>query len=246
MAHYKGRDNYKRRRARAKRNAVTRDRKHPPCEICGARVDTTRSYVTIQDLRTGRQTMQHTACSERAAYRAYRRSGILSSKLVMAANFAHFYYEEAHDGSRWKRPVLQPGEFEAIYAAQERLHTAVKTFERERWFNGGLQQFVLDQSHSALGGSDDMVEVRLLTLAGRCMITIEDKGTRQSITVITADNEKPYARREYGSEDMGPMGIQGFDCTEAVGLALLEHVTSHWPAAVGPQSVVYAGVRIPA
>ena len=81
-------------------------------------------------------------------------------------------------------------------------------------------------------------------MAGRCMITLEDKATKQSVSVITSEDEAPFARREHGSTSMGPMGIQGTHCTVEIGLSLLDQATKDWPTNVAGGTVGFAGVSI--
>lgn len=235
MGHYKGRDNLNRRRKRWKKHEEMWEKSH--CCSCGANIRNEPHQFRINP-KTGKEShFQCVRCVERQQYLVYSRCGIISSSLMRAATQAKFYYEETADQSRRKNPNLEPHEYKPICESFNRIHARVKDFERDVWFNGGLQQTVVDESHRGLSGAGDWYEVRVWSAAGRTLITLEETATQEFVTLITADDEKPYARREHG-HDMGPMGIHGHCCTEDTAMRLLDAAIADFPSIV-PSDVHY-------
>jgi hypothetical protein len=215
------------------------------CATCACKIDESKPYFQRLDADGEHTSYKCVKCDVLDQYLEFTRTGIVTTTLLFEATNGQFYNEELRDKGRYPIPILQdPEQYRPICDANKRLHERTKDFERDRWFNGGLRMFVRSQTAGVLVGETDDMDVRLMSLAGRCVITLEDKASNQSITVITAEDEEPFARRGFGSDSMGPMGIQGVYCSVEVGLGLLNKAIKQWPTDMKPDTVVYAGMRI--
>jgi len=228
MGHYHGRDNRKRREKR--RLKLARIRKERYCWECGCNLRDQQTCETI-NTRTREVTRRICEnCDDREAYSTFEKKGTLSTRLSMTAELGKSYWEMSADERKRRRriPALTEAECTLVCDAVGRIHAKVKEFERDVWFNGGLQECVLNERSASLAADGDGFEARVLSTGGRTIITLADVSD-ESLTVITAEDEKPYARREFGNDDMGPMGIQGMDCTEKMGVSLLERALANFP-----------------
>lgn len=238
MAHYRGRDNLSRRRKRRRRQQRIWEQAH--CSTCGCSIRNEPHSYRINPRTWSISQRQCTRCADREAFLSYSLSGLLTNKLTMAATMARFYYEEAETKSRWKMPSLGSDEYQAICASCDRIHVKVKDFERDVWFNGGLQEAVVSRSDRGLSGKGNGWDVLVWTAAGRTLITLRAENSHEFITLITAEDEEPYARRDCGNEDMGPMGVQGYGCTEETATRLLEAAIGNFPEVQPDENVHYA------
>jgi hypothetical protein len=101
----------------------------------------------------------------------------------------------------------------------------VKVFEAAVWFPK-LQAAVNATDSRGLGGVVRGVKVMTWCCAGRCLIQFERDSHR--ITLITADDEKPWQRdMAHVAPLMGPMGIQSIDA-EAVEAMRMIYEATRW------------------
>ena len=133
-------------------------------------------------------------CHARANLVLYKATneGIISTILMHDALEAKYFYDDPAHPSRKTKPHLCPGEFEEICASIGQLNQLVHQFERCIWFGSGLREQVCKMaSHEDFGSikcSSGTVNVRV-ELTGPCMITLEDPTTKQSITLVTQEDE---------------------------------------------------------
>jgi hypothetical protein len=99
---------------------------------------------------------------------------------------------------------------------QDELHAAIKTFEEAVWFNG-LQREVRASKRSGQRVVTDSLKWLVWSSAGRTMITLEDFKTKESVTVITAEDE-----------DRRCMGMQGIEAHREAALSLLQTAIDVW------------------
>ncbi len=111
----------------------------------------------------------------------------------------------------------------------------VKVFEAVIWFPR-LQSMVNGNHARGMSGSISGIDVmtksvtttKIMTwcCAGRCLIQLERDGHR--ITLITADDEKPWNRdMAHVAPGMGPMGIQSIDADFIEALKILYEATRY-------------------
>ncbi|MFH0937272.1 MAG: hypothetical protein V1808_03180 [Candidatus Daviesbacteria bacterium] len=135
-----------------------------------------------------------TRCSAQDYLEDYQKTRRLSSSLIMEALVSNYY--PAEDKFR-------------ILADRNVVDEAVKVFEKEIWWEGGLQKFnknSSDRGHSLKFGN---LTARMYTLAGRVMITMEDNSRNIDLTVITTENNELY------------MGVQSVNATAREAVELL-------------------------
>lgn len=232
MGHSRARDNRKKRLKR--RKWMERFHLENNCCVCDKSIYNKAQQYTIdaKGRTTNRMCLR---CADRRAYAEYVRTEVLTGRLLMSAYTAYSYWFEASKKERSRRnvPALMKHECARIYDSNVRIVAKVKEFERDVWFNGGLQQRVQKETVRGLKASGEDFEALLYSTAGRVLIALTDTESKQFITVITAEDEKPYERKELsGSEDMGPMGIQELNCTEGTALRLLETAMMKFPDVV--------------
>lgn len=237
MGHSRARDNWKKRIKR--RKWMERFRLENTCCVCGKSIYRQAQQYSVSESGeiSNRKCMR---CADRENYARYERTGILTGHLIMVATLSRSYWFESNAEQRLRRrvPTLDADQCSKICSSIDRITTKVKDFERDVWFKGGLQEHVQKQTDRGLKAETTEFEALLFSSAGRVLITLTDTESKESITLITAEDEKPYARRELtGSEDMGPMGIQGLDCTEDAALYLLELAMANFPTAVPAPNV---------
>jgi hypothetical protein len=161
----------------------------------------------------------------------YRKTGVLSSKILMAAalymNDLHYQTGGADGGwVEWMRGAdraqqrIEIGrrirdkanfaaDYRKIHEASKAVQAAVKMFERAVWFRW-LKDYwhaTRERGHEAKIPSLTMM---LWGCAGRAMATISDPATKASVTVITDD-----------SSSEPRMGTQSIDATREDALRLL-------------------------
>ena len=85
------------------------------------------------------------------------------------------------------------------------IRSAAKHFESAVWFDGGLQETVVQSSDRRFSMHDGDFSALVYTLAGRTMITLADQGADAEVTLITSEDEP---RQEDGK---GRMGVQSMD-----------------------------------
>lgn len=154
---------------------------------------------------------------------------LLTTQLMLEGTLAHTYYTEPECQDRRKKPEMSKQDAAEINTSVEKIHALAKVFEGAVWYLGGLQEKVNACDTSGMSGQADGWSVLLYAIAGRCMITLRDDETKQSLTLITADDEEPFTRLKWGSKSMGPMGIQGLDCTEETAVRLLAQTIRSFP-----------------
>ena len=212
------------------------------CKYCNLPLSESEPYVTVFDAKTMEpKEYRCDRCDVRLALLEFQKSGILTSRLTMAASLARFYYKEADDKSRWRLPALTEEECVPVCNTYDEIHTVVKDFERDVWF-GGMQKQVQDCELKGLSYKGDDWTMLVYAIAGRCSITLNDDLTDQSITVITVEDEAPFAGRKYNPKaGMGPMGINGIYSTKDTAIRLLQFAISNWPLTLEPHEKVNMG-----
>lgn len=106
------------------------------------------------------------------------------------------------------------------------LYCKVKVFEAVVWFPM-LQNLVNSSSSRGMKGTCHDIKIMTWCCAGRCLIQLERNGN--SITLITADDEKPWYRDMASiAPNMGPMGIQSLDTEHWEAMKMLYEVTRYW------------------
>jgi hypothetical protein len=105
------------------------------------------------------------------------------------------------------------------------LHERIKVFEAVIWFPH-LRAQVNGSDSRGMSGTCRGFKVMTWCCAGRCLIQIERTGAR--VTLITADDEKPWRRdTAHMVPPMGPMGLQSIDAEFLDALAMLYEVTRY-------------------
>jgi hypothetical protein len=105
------------------------------------------------------------------------------------------------------------------------LHDKVKVFEAVVWFPR-LQAVVNGTRHRGMQGTCRDIKVMTWCCAGRCLIQLERNSHR--ITLITADDEKPWNRDNcHVAPGMGPMGIQSIDAEWLEAMRMLYEATRY-------------------
>lgn len=172
--------------------------------------------------------VQHRKCADNAAREEFKKTGKLSTSLMMSAQLnvrrADLHAHCVDDD---------------IVAATRRLEIDVKRFEIEAWFGGvdsevvkskwdwegfvltyprvedSLQSIIEDSPHRTIAAKLDDIDVTGQEMAGRALVELENKVAR--ITLITAAGEQ------------GPrMGIQGVDGTETEFRRMIHAVRKGW------------------
>ena len=178
----------------------------------------------------------------RALYEQFQQDGVVTTPLVLEAVQANFYWNKlsADERVRWRTPALTQAEATPIFKASQRVHASVKQFERKVWFRG-LQRKIAACQTRGMEGEGNGFTARAYTIAGRCLITLEDQASKQQVTLITADDEKPYerlkmpglpsryARHRSRSTPMGAMGVQSYECTFETAMTLLGKARTAFP-----------------
>lgn len=114
--------------------------------------------------------------------------------------------------SMWKAPTHDYSDCVPLWRAIDEASDLTREFEREVWFQNcqsgeaGLQQIV-NGCRTGQKAEGNGYTLLIMCCAGRCLLTFSNEEGEQ-ITLITADDEKPFERRRSGSEKWGPMGIQ--------------------------------------
>ncbi len=127
----------------------------------------------------------------------------LTTKLMMDATLAWCRIEETL----------------GVHEQVAELHVKVKLFEALVWFPR-LRAMVNGTKCRGMSGAFRGINVRTWCCAGRCLIQFDRANA--SITLITADDEKPWFREMATvAPDMGPMGIQGIDAEHIHALVML-------------------------
>lgn len=161
----------------------------------------------------------HEACYQQRALDRFFGDGTLTSNLCLTAAL------RARDEVKWQ-PVVD---------ADNRIHAAVKYFERAAWF-GGADPELKEQKYEGrrwtfprieksiqsllvpvrgLSGKHGGIDMLVYAMAGRAMVTL--KRGDATITVITADDEQTDR-----------MGRQGICATEKEATALLLEAGAAW------------------
>ena len=105
------------------------------------------------------------------------------------------------------------------------LTTKIKVFEAVVWFPK-LQAIVDSTNIRGMSGTCRNIKIMTWCCAGRCLIQLEREG--HSITLITADDEKPWNREmAHVAPNMGPMGLQNIDADFLEALKMLYEVTRY-------------------
>lgn len=142
----------------------------------------------------------------------YNKDGVLTTSLVMDAIAAN-YNPPKNDGAR--------DSLMRVKASCDRLRTRMKEFEQVVWF-GGLQDIVNATTERGFSMSVATFSMMAYVIAGRCAITLTLGN--ETITFVTSDT---------GSERV--MGLQGFGCTEAGGLAMIDAAMGVWLSGKRPE-----------
>jgi hypothetical protein len=230
MGHSRARDNWKKRLKR--RKWMERFHLEHTCCVCKKSIFQKPMQFTLNEKTGAVRGRMCLRCADRQSYKEYEKSGVLTGGLLITACLAHQYWREVTRQERRRRnvPSLMDDECMRIYVSNERITAKVKEFERDVWFNGGLQKRVQQETVRGLKAEGPDFEALLYSSAGRVLITLTDVESQQFITIITAEDEEPYARSELsGSDSMGPMGIQQLCCTERTALYLLDMAIAKFP-----------------
>jgi len=171
------------------------------------------------------------------ALEAYRQSGCLTTRVLQAALLAQNHYEASEPRRAFPIPVVPIDDARRITDAVNRLSALVKVFEGAIWYLGGLQGRVNANAHRGLSGQGDGWSILVYSCAGRCLLALRATASAQSLTLITADDEEPFYRQQWGNLSMGPMGIQSLESTEATGRWLLEQAIRAFPELRGDDKV---------
>lgn len=111
----------------------------------------------------------------------------------------------------------------SMYASQ--IDSRMKLFEAMVWFPR-LQAIVNGTDSRGMSGTCRTIAVSTWCCAGRCLVQLERGGHR--ITLITADDEKPWTRAEWHQwPNMGPMGWQSIDGEFAEIMKILYEATRY-------------------
>lgn len=161
----------------------------------------------------------------------YRKTGILSSKIQIAAALymGDVGYQTGGADGGWIEWMCGPDraqqridisrrirskanyadDYRKIHAAGDDIQAAVKTFERAVWFKW-LKDYWNATNERGHEAKIDGLDMLLWGCAGRAMMTLNDPAVKASVTVITDDSStKPC------------MGTQGIDATREDALRLL-------------------------
>jgi len=114
----------------------------------------------------------------------------LTTRLVLQSQMIHFHYEQI-DG-------------------------LIKQFQEKVW-NPWLCDFISQSKDRSHKWEDDVVEVLEYTLAGRTLLTIKNKTSEATVTLIFAEGYK---------EEMGG-GLQGIDATCNEATSLIKHAMNN-------------------
>lgn len=193
------------------------------CEKCfGSIKDSGGAVTTWSGMKSG-SVIERVVCEDcdfRARVDEFEAKGELTRWLVQECSMIGWWLENRSQGYRlsFRRRALRFAKVaRAVNAAVDRIHDAVKRFERDAWF-GGLQAFVADEKASR-GHSGRLQGVKFLSyvIAGRWMGTITDEKTGDNVTVITADDsDKPI------------MGMQSVAATADSAIRLLDLARERW------------------
>jgi hypothetical protein len=173
----------------------------------------------------------------RTLYNLYQLDKRLASPLTMQASLDGVYWWDYTSEQRARRGelsvILNEEECKELVESTDRIHVLVKVFEGYPWYLGGIQEKVEKCDHRGLSGKGIGWSILIYCLAGRCLITLKDEKTQETLTLITADDEKPFSRQKWmipgHLKGMGPMGIQGYDCTEETAKRLLTLAITSFP-----------------
>lgn len=111
------------------------------------------------------------------------------------------------------RLVLQS---QMIYFHYEQIDGLIKKFQEKVW-NPWLCDFISQSKDRSHKWEDDVVEVLEYTLAGRTLITIKNKASDATVTLIFAEGYK---------EEIGG-GLQGIDATCNEATSLIKHAMNN-------------------
>jgi hypothetical protein len=165
-------------------------------------------------------------CCDFATYSKFLRTGIFTQQMLSLLIHAKGRYEDrANPELAYPAPAISPAAFPALWASYLRMSRAVDVFERDRWFDSGVQHWLNEDDRGTLVGETDVIAVEVFVAGMRAMITIKDKDSDQQIQLIAMVDEK---RRQVKLK-CGGMGIQDLYCTEEVGVRLVQQASANWP-----------------
>ena len=209
------------------------------CKTCRRQLsDEVRHWLTY-DAETMQLIAAHCEpCDNRRMFRQFKRTGMLCNRLTMSARQVVLDSErEDHEsqphpsGLTYQQSVLVMNDYDEI-------RVVMKYFELAVWFRG-LQQQVRECA-GPMSFHDEGWTMLVFNSGGRCIMTLKDDATSQTLTVITIEDEEPFAGRKYHRDaGMGPMGIQGTDCTKDTAIRLLEVASRAWPFTLQPDQDVF-------
>ena len=134
----------------------------------------------------------------------------LTQEIGFEVNRCKFYYTEldVNRRSEWKAPRVSFEQAIPYLYAYAAVDTAVNAFETLVWYPY-LQKLIQDCPNRGMSVQIGPTKMLTYSMAGRCMLTLSnEKGSW--ISLVTADDEKPYNRVEViKREKMGPMGYNG-------------------------------------
>lgn len=169
------------------------------CKDCNRELDEAVDYIITYYYPDNKEEYFCRPCDKNARLKQYNDSGHLSIRLILDAILDRDKSETWAD----------------IRNANERISSVVKKFESAVWFNG-LQEIARKSKYKGNSYKCDDFEMLIYTMAGRAMITIENKIA--SVTMITAEDEPDPC-----------MGLQGIQATEADATMLIEMACEKWP-----------------
>jgi hypothetical protein len=159
-------------------------------------------------------------CDFRERVAEYEKTGELTRWLVQECSMIGWWLDKRSAGYRkeFTRRALRFADVaRRVNADVDRIHAAVKRFEKDAWF-GGLQKFITDEKdYSGHSGEADGVKMLTMCSAARWMATISDEKTGDNVTVIT-EEKSPKPR----------MGMQSVAATAENAVRLLDFAREHW------------------
>lgn len=188
------------------------------CQTCDASLDQGYSFRYKDDVIVSALCF---GCSDDRDLKEYQETKILRTSFLTNNSLElydtplkEFLFEKGHSTAKFETAKLAYASDPAMVARIEawisykKIFEKIKLFENEVWFKG-LQDLVLPARDRGFAAQDGKFVVMTYSMAGRCMITIEDE--EASVTMLCDESSKNST-----------MGDRGICATEAQAITLIE------------------------
>ena len=138
----------------------------------------------------------------------YKKTRKLSASLIMNAAGGNYYSPEDNIKIKSETGVI---------------NEAIDDFEKNVWWEGGLQTWNEKSENRGFSASKGSVETRMYTIAGRTMITMLDHSKDIDVTLITSESDERDFHKKYGMPELY-MGLQSINATAREAVELIADV----------------------